>query len=75
MWLIEWRKGNFVNAERIVNIHISSDGVVLFWLEGDSDQYNVAPEFTETFLNNLQALNNNMQNIESRHYELTAGEQ
>lgn len=71
MWLIEWQKGIFINAERIVNIDISGADGVWFWLDGDSKGYKVDPEFTELFLNNLQALNNNIQNIQSRYYELT----
>lgn len=70
MWLIEWDGGQFVNAERIIRLDMSVNGVVWFWLEDDSGGHRVAPEFTELFVNNLQALNNNIQSIQSRYYEL-----
>lgn len=70
MWLIEYDTGKFINAERIVGIEMSSNGVVWFWSEVEDSGYRVAPEFTELFLNNIQALNNNIQNIESRYYKL-----
>ena len=73
MWLIEYDTGKFVNAERTVRFDISSNGGVLFWLDDDCGGYRVAPEFTELFLNNLQALNNNIQSIQSRYYELKSG--
>ena len=74
MWLIEYDTGKFVDAERIVGFDISSNGNVLFWLEYTGGGYKVAPEFTGTFLNNLQAMNNSIQNIKRRYYELTEGE-
>lgn len=70
MWLIEYDTGKFINAERIVGIEMSSNGVVWFWSEVEDSGYRVAPEFTELFLNNIQALNNNIQNIEGRYYKL-----
>lgn len=75
MWLIEYDTGKFVNAEQIVRLDMSSKGVVWFWLEDDFGGYRVAAEFTELFLNNLQALDNNIQNIQSRYYELKTGKE
>lgn len=70
MFMVEWRSGGFVDAERIVSIDLGGE-VVWFWLDNDSGGFKVDPEFTDSFLNSLQVVNQNkVNNIESRYYEL-----
>lgn len=70
MFMVEWRSGGFVDVERITNIDVSGE-IVWFWMDGCEGVYEVDPEFTDSFLNSLQVVNQNGANsIESRYYEL-----
>lgn len=60
MFLIEYSKGKFINAELIDWISMSSGVEIEFKLAGDSDSfYKVKDGFDGTFINSLQALNTN----------------
>jgi hypothetical protein len=69
MFLIEIAKGQFIDAERIDYIDLSKD--IRFTLAGESEGcYVVEKNYTSTFMNNLQALNQNIVNVESRYNNL-----
>lgn len=72
MWLIEYDTGKFVNAEQIQCVDVCG-GIVGFLLPNGSE-FCVSAAFAETFVNHLQALNNNIQSIQSRYYELKSDE-
>ena len=71
MFLIEVESGKFVDAEKIDYININ-EGEVIFTLVGDTESlYKVSEELTNTFCNNLQAINSSITNIESKYKEVT----
>jgi aspartate carbamoyltransferase regulatory subunit len=72
MFLIEYGSGLFVNAEEINHLVILKDKIE-FSIIGDNEAtFKVSPEFESTFLNNLQAVNDNpVQNVESFYKKLT----
>ena len=75
MFLIEYMKGGFVNAETIDTLSINGNIALRFTLQGmDDSNYYVSSEYQSDFVNNLQALNQNLQNVESRYHQLTAVE-
>jgi hypothetical protein len=57
MWLIEWKKGKFVDAERIQNLSIDSNGVSFFVAGEPDNEFKV--ENVDHFLNSLQVINEN----------------
>lgn len=60
MFLIEYDKGLFVNATQINWLSFNSVGKVQFTMIGDiKSLFTVPPEFAQTFLNNLQAIDGN----------------
>lgn len=70
MFMVEWRSGGFVDAERIISVDVGGEGV-WFWTDGCEGGYKVDPEFTNSFLNIVQAINQNkVDNIKCRYYEL-----
>lgn len=69
MFLIEYRNGNFINGENIEWISVNGKQIS-FSVAGDSEtMHKVDKDLQCAFVNNLQALNENIQNIESRYYE------
>ena len=66
MFLIEYRKGQFINGETVQWIIVGE--VVKFSVLGDTESvFSVESGYEHLFLNHLQALNGNIANIESRH--------
>ena len=62
MWLIEFDSGRFVDAERIDTLDLN-DGIA-FTLTGENNAFcSVEKNLESSFLNSLQALNSNIQNI------------
>jgi len=68
MFLIEYQSYTYVNAEDIVYLRLAQDGIG-FCLKGEETYYSVECGFEDKFLNHLQALNNNTDNIESKWRE------
>jgi len=69
MFLIEYREGYFVNAENISEIAFDKKDVY-FCIAGKDDVLKCADEkYAATFVNNLQAINNNF-SIETRYSEI-----
>ena len=66
MFLIEYRKGQFINGETVQWVIVGE--VVKFSVLGDTESaFSVESGYEDTFLNHLQRLNGNIVNIESRH--------
>jgi hypothetical protein len=65
MFLIEYEKGRFINGESIDALSFRDNGIE-FWLknEGNASFY-VENDLADTFLNHLQALNDNILNIQA----------
>lgn len=60
MFLIQYQNGKFADAERIDYINVNC-GEVIFTLTGDEDSmYTVDSDRADIFLNNLGALNDNI---------------
>ena len=73
MFLIEYRKGQFINGETLQ--WVSLEGGVKFSGVGDAEcVFTVAPEYEGTFLNHLQALNDNITDIKSRYSKIKGEE-
>lgn len=66
MFLIEYRKGQFINGETLQWVSLE-DGVKFSGIGDTESVFTVAPEYERSFLNNLQALNDNFTNVESRY--------
>jgi len=65
MFLIEYDNGLFVNANEISWVDVKA-GSARFTLKGESSNiYAVGADHCKTFFNHLQALNDNIANIES----------
>tara|TARA_R110000851_G_scaffold267209_1_gene419661 strand:+ start:439 stop:669 length:231 start_codon:yes stop_codon:yes gene_type:complete len=63
MYLIEYSDGRFVDAERIDTLDLSEG--IKFTLTAESETfYTVEKNLESSFVNSLQALNLNIQNIE-----------
>ena len=70
MFLIEFCKNEFVNAEKIDFLGMN-DGKVVFNLSGETEGlYVVDKNLESSFLNNLQALNKNAMNVQSRYLQI-----
>ena len=70
MFLIQFESGKFIDAERIDYINVN-EGEVLFTLRGDLEStYKVSDEFIDVFLNNLGALNVNIDCVQACYKEL-----
>lgn len=67
MFLIEFRKGQFIDGKTIQWLCV--DGVVKFSVLGDASVWNVDPEYEATFINNLQAINDNV-NVEACYHKI-----
>jgi|TARA_R110000824_G_scaffold192484_3_gene374690 hypothetical protein len=74
MFLIEIAKGQFIDAEKIDYIDLSKD--VRFTLSGEIEGcYVVEKNYRSTFVNNLQALNQNIVSVEKCYYNLKDAEE
>ncbi len=64
MFLIEWKKGAFVNGELVDSVTVKNESVV-FTMSGDIEcSYTVDNEFQKSFVNNLQAIDENGGTVE-----------
>jgi hypothetical protein len=73
MFLIQYKEGDFLDAEKISTIYINNKGVVMFCLDGDLEVYTVDKELANIFMNNLQSINSGIQNIEAYYYKRLEG--
>jgi hypothetical protein len=70
MFLIECGKGCFVDGEDIQWVRVK-ESEVLFILKSDSQtQMKVDSEFQSSFVNNLQAINDNIASVESAYHKI-----
>lgn len=74
MFLIEYQKGHFVNANYIEMVRYMADGIVAFSTNSDDSVVVVDRAFAGKFINRLQALNGNISNIESGYAAISKGE-
>lgn len=73
MFLIEYERGKFVNGSIINWINIRNN-TVNFTVTGDGEStFAVNPCYQKQFVNNLQAINSNISNIEKHYHEVTEG--
>lgn len=69
MYLIEFQKGEFINGERIDWVCVGNKSVQ-FTISGDAGSlFKVDEELQSVFVNNLQALNGNVSNIQTSYTE------
>lgn len=60
MFLIEYKKGKFLDGERVETIHIHKNSVEV-WLTGSECIFDVEKGYEDLFLNHLGALDENNQ--------------
>lgn len=71
MFLIEYGKGHFINGDCIISLHINEKRGVCFYAGVDTEnEFKVEEGYEGTFLNNLQAINSNLNNIEDSYLKL-----
>lgn len=64
MFLIQFKKGFFVNAENIEIIRYKDSGEIIFFTVSDPDnEFGVDKEFTDSFINLIQELDRLNANI------------
>ena len=60
MFLIQYSKGQFINAEELVRIDICSEsGFVFFNVKNNNRNITVEKDYKESFLNDLKTLDDN----------------
>ena len=65
MFLIRYSESNFVDAEKISWIGME-EGFIQFTVVGETGgYYSVEKCFADAFLNHLQAINNNTENVQT----------
>jgi hypothetical protein len=70
MFLIEFKEGQFIDAERINYLSLHNVAVT-FAIDGDDgNEYTVDKVIERPFLNQLQALNASLTNPEARHNQI-----
>ena len=70
MFLVEFQKDEFIDGERIDYISLTNNKVT-FTLSGDSESLFTVEKILEPlFMNHIQALNNNITEISSRHLHI-----
>lgn len=76
MFLIEFSKGNFINGDDINYVSIDENSI-RFTLKGELREgtCKVDPEFKASFVNNLQAFNQNISNVEDCYHKVLVVEQ
>ena len=71
MFLIEYDKNKFINAELINWLSIDSVGAVSVTLAGETEtMYKVDASYAPVFVNNVQAMNHNGPSIECRYLDI-----
>jgi hypothetical protein len=69
MFLVEYRKGQFINIRALYWVSVEKG--VKFHITGEPDVlYTVAPEYEKTFLNHLQGFNESISNVEVRYNQI-----
>ena len=66
MYLIQYSKGCFVDGDKIVHLHIG-DSVEFEVVSNEDNLFVVDKGLESMFLNHLQALNANIENVQSFH--------
>lgn len=64
MFLIEYQVGTFINGESVQWLEVK-DSTVSFALSGYTEVFYVHKDLQCNFLNHLQAINNNINNVQS----------
>lgn len=72
MFLVEFRKGQFVNAGMINWISLGAENVIFTVSTDEQSTFTVSTECESLFLNHLQGLNGNICNISSARAEILA---
>ena len=71
MFLVRYSRTFFVDAERISHLGIGIGGKVFFNVSGEEEgEYIVEKEFASMLVNHVQALNTNMDSIQSAYVEI-----
>jgi hypothetical protein len=66
MFFIEYAEGVFVDAEKIVTVWFNSHKAG-FTVQGGEEEYLISADMADTFFNNLQALNKNINSVETAY--------
>ena len=62
MYFIQYEKARFVDARKILFIVLNDDLPISFWLGTEEhEEFTVSEEFRESFLSNLQKLNDSQE--------------
>lgn len=73
MFLLEYAKGQFINANQIQWISVRIAGKVVFSVLGDPEgEFTVDDDFQYTFLNHLQCFNTNITDLAKRYGEINS---
>jgi hypothetical protein len=70
VFLIEYDKGLFVNAEEISHVGLRAGSITFSIRSYGDNEFVVSENHRDTFCNHLQALNANLTNIESFWHKL-----
>ena len=70
MFLIEFQKDEFINGEIIDFVDLTNNRVTFTFTFSNGRLYTVDKELESAFLNHMQALNDNITNIQSRHLQI-----
>ena len=73
MFLIEYDKGRFINAENIDLIEVDASSII-FSISGAEVVFSVDVEFMAGFVNSVELLNNNIHDVEHRFHQVYKGE-
>ena len=71
MFLVQISKNLFLDAEKISEIILFETEEVHIYLQGSEERIEVQEEYVSSALNHIQALQNNVNNIESYYRKLT----
>lgn len=69
MFLIEYKKGCFINGELIDWIRVSKESIDVTVTTDNENEYKVEGEFIGQFLNNLQAIDGNLSSLEKAYLD------
>lgn len=69
MFLIEYSENRFINGENIQWLKLGVDEV-MFSLKSDNEVFSVDSKLQEAFVNNLQAINDNINSVEKAYLDI-----
>lgn len=72
MFFIQYAKGRFVNAETIEWLSVENETVIFATTTDSGAEFKVDNDFTYGFLNHIQALNENIDNVFSKYTEMNS---